>query len=51
MHEAFAENEHDINIALSVEDNVVLNKYRESIAVNNNRYTISLPLRKCCITE
>ena len=46
IHESFAEKHHDTNTVPSVEDKVVLQQYRESIKVENDRYIIGLPFKE-----
>ena len=46
LHESFAEQPHDFNCAPSVNDKVVLEKYKSSIKVIDNRYQIALPFKK-----
>ena len=46
MHESFAERPRDFNCAPSVDDKVVLHKYKNSIKTVKNRYQIALPFKK-----
>ena len=46
LHESFAERPHDFNSAPSVNDKIVLEKYKDSIKCENGRYQISLPFKK-----
>ena len=46
MHESFAERPNDFNCAPSVDDKVVLEKYKNSIKTVDNRYQIALPFKK-----
>ena len=46
LHESFAERPHDFNNAPSVNDKIVLDKYKNSVKAVNNRYQIALPFKK-----
>ena len=46
LHELFAEQPHDFNHAPSVNDKVVLEKYKSSIKAIDDRYQIKLPFKK-----
>ena len=46
LHELFAERPHDFNCAPSVDDKVVLKKYKSSIKVIDNRFQRALPFKK-----
>ena len=46
LHESFAERPHDFNHAPSVDDKVVLEKYKSSIKIVNDRFQIVLPFKK-----
>ena len=46
LHESFAEKPHDLNQAPSVNDKIVLSKYKESIQNIGGRYQIELPLNR-----
>ena len=45
MHESFAEHPHDFNCAPSVNDKVVLESYKNSIKVVDDRFQIALPFK------
>ena len=46
LHESFAERPHDFNHAPSVNDKIVLEKYKNSIKTVDDRYQIELPFKK-----
>ena len=46
LHESFVERPHDFNQAPSVNDKIVLDKYKKSIKNNGNRYQIQLPFKQ-----
>ena len=46
LQESFAERPHDFNHAPSVNDKIVLEKYKGSIKAIDNRYQIELPFKK-----
>ena len=46
MHESFAERPHDFNQAPSINDKIVLQKYKKSIENIGGRYQIPLPFKK-----
>ena len=46
LHESFAEQPYDFNQAPSVNDKIVLEKYKNSIKNIDNRYQIELPFKK-----
>ena len=46
MHKSFAERPHDFICAPSVDDKVVLEKYKNSIETVDNQYQIALPFKK-----
>ena len=46
LHESFVDHLHDFNCAPSVDDIVVLESYKKSIKVVDNRFQIALPFKK-----
>ena len=46
LQESFAERLHDFNCAPSVDDKVVLEKYKSSIKIINDRFQIALSFKK-----
>ena len=46
LHESFAVWPHDFNCASSVDDKVVLEKYKSSIKIVNDWFQIALPFKK-----
>ena len=46
LHESFAERPHDFSCASSVDDKVVLEKYKSLIKIGNDRFQIALPFKK-----
>ena len=46
LHESFAKRPHDFNQAPSVNDKIVLEKYKNSLKAIDNRYQIELPFKK-----
>ena len=46
LHESFAERPHDFNQAPSVNDKIVLDKYKKSIKNIGDRYQIELPFKQ-----
>ena len=46
LHESLAERPHDFSCAPSVDDTVVLEKYKSSIKIVNDQFQIALPFKK-----
>ena len=46
LHKSFAKRPHDFNYAPSVNDKIVLEKYKKSIKTIDDRYQIELPVKK-----
>ena len=46
LHESFAERPQDFYHALSIDDKVVLEKYKSSVKIVDNRFQTALPFKK-----